>query len=1109
MAENRVGFDDLVKDYNLTSEEMSAVKAYYEHDNPDKGGLDKYVAKMRETNAIATSKKDVTEIPYDELQVAWGAVKDAKEGEALEAKKTLQGKSEELLAAVRPDRITEAAAPELSEWLEINNSLGKEDNAARNQAIGARLASVYEQYDKASGLAQVTPAQADEVSQANEALTKQFENFDPFQSDRPEFKNVKGFYSKLEFDNSDKSVDEVNKEQYMKDMAELAKREAISHLSTNADFLKLPAEQQAEMFNRVCAGFMEQGAVAIMVNEALSNLPEKDRKDHEKIAQIEQTTAQVLAQIDGTEKITIRNTAALGAYEGRMQAQEDLDKRIGQKIEKRGFWGKLKDKKKAFEQKHPKIAAVAKIVGNVALTTGVNMAFGGAGLAVLGAYRTYQAVKKANDERLAANEKSEDKQSLAKFLLKNPRHLVSITSNLASVALAGWSASAGLDANGLVGQSMKHGAGQAFDNMGQAMSNFGHHLTPSGLKDMFGDSNITNHSFGEKVGNMFNTDNALRFSRTIRSVGVAVANFGVDMAEIAKKDNKGKRGKMFFKALAKAGMTAGLVFATTPVENAEAAPTDGDHTDTPQEPQTPPEHVEDKAPIAHRGAVHYERPHIPSQEENISSPEPVVEEKPIDIEPQPELQPDPEPEEVRDEAYYDDEKEALSKGEEHKSLKQEINLSRKSEDNSVEDTVDSYMDNRVAEGELSEQQATETANLVKHELDGRDGNQNGQIDDKALSKGDVRRAMKEVDKTLEAMRNNADEIETARNVETTIEVDHSGGVPDTYSTDTKEAKFYNGMAAATQEMLNSGNDKNLLGVTLETGELSEQQVMAINLRHDELRGQGLSHKEALKQMLKDFERMGKYQEAQNFSFSNPKIEVLENGESKEQVSADKENAQSKEETQNHESAPTQENMQNGAQAKEEPLQRQTAESFKNDINNRIDAEATVGLQDAEKMANSTYRVELDKSGNRQIIGKDENGEVFKITEVRNLPQKAGERLDIYVDRLDVSKDSELYAKMHPNVSGLNHRDKLSAEAQADIAEMERIEHIRDGIASGKFHEVGAHESETKQRLTEAKTRMTTGKAVVNQPEERPTVKAKVEGESKVIDDVYRFRNRVR
>ena len=410
---------------------------------------------------------------------------------------------------------------------------------------------------------------------------------------------------------------------------------------------------------------------------------------------------------------------------------------------------------------------------------------------------------------------------------------------------------------------------------------------------------------------------------------------------------------------------------------------------------------------------------------------------------------------------------------------------------------------------MSEQQATETANLVKHELDGRDGNQNGQIDDKALSKGDVRRAMKEVDKTLEAMRNNADEIETARNVETTIEVDHSGGVPDTYSTDTKEAKFYNGMAAATQEMLNSGNDKNLLGVTLETGELSEQQVMAINLRHDELRGQGLSHKEALKQMLKDFERMGKYQEAQNFSFSNPKIEVLENGESKEQVSADKENAQSKEETQNHESAPTQENMQNGAQAKEEPLQRQTAESFKNDINNRIDAEATVGLQDAEKMANSTYRVELDKSGNRQIIGKDENGEVFKITEVRNLPQKAGERLDIYVDRLDVSKDSELYAKMHPNVSGLNHRDKLSAEAQADIAEMERIEHIRDGIASGKFHEVGAHESETKQRLTEAKTRMTIGKAVANPPEERPTVKAKVEVESKVIDDVYRFRNRVR
>ena len=908
MAENQVVFDDLVKDYNLTSEEMSAVKAYYEHDNPDKSGLDKYVAKMRETNAIATSKKDVTEIPYDELQVAWGAVKDAKEGEALEAKKALQGKSEELLAAVRPDRITEASAPELSEWLEINNSLGNEDNIARNQAIGARLESVYEQYDKANGLAQVTPAQADEVSKANEALTKQFEKFDPFQSDSPEFKNVKEFYNKLEIDNSDKSVDEVNKEQYMKDMAELAKREAISHLSTNAGFLKLPAEQQAALFNQVCAGFMEQGAVSIMVNEALSKLPEEDRTNPDKTAQIEQATATALAQIDGIEKVSVSNTAALGAYAGRMQAQEDLDKRIGQKIEKRGFWGKIKDKKKAFEQKHPKIATVAKIAGSVALTTGVNMAFGGAGLAVLGAYKTYQAVKKANDERLAANEKTDEKQSLAKFLLKNPRHLVSITSNVASVALAGWSASAGLDANGLVGQSMKHGGGQAFDNMGQAMSNFGHHLTPSGMKEMFGDSNIANHSFGEKVGNMFNTDNALRFSRTIRSVGVAVANFGVDVAEIAKKDNKGKRGKMFFKALAKAGLTAGLVFATTPVENAEAAPTDGAHTDTPQEPQTPPEHVEDKAPIAHRGAVHHGRPHIPSQEENIPSPEPVVEEKPIDIGPQPELQPESEPEEVRDEAYYDDEKASLSQGEEHKSLKKEINLSRKSDVNSVEDTVDSYMDNRVADGELSEQQATETANLVKHELDGRDGNQDGQIDDEALGKGDVRRAMKEVDKTLEAMRNNADEIEAARDVETTIEVDHSGGVPETYSTDTQDAKFYRGMAAATQEMLNSGNDKDLLGVTLQTGELSEQQVMAMNLRHDELCGQGFSHKKALKQMLKDFERMGKYQEAQNFGFSHPKIETLENDERQENTQKEDENASQIEMEQGDEYRPVQEDV---------------------------------------------------------------------------------------------------------------------------------------------------------------------------------------------------------
>lgn len=1113
MAENQVNFDDLVRDYNLTSDEMSAVKTYYEHDNPDKEGLAKYIAKMREENAVATSKKDVTEISYDELQVAWGTVKNAKEGEPLEAKKALQGKSEELLSQVKEENVDMTNAGELAEWLEINNSLNNKDNAERNKALGARLESVYAQYDKENGLENLTPAQAEEIVKTNEALSKQFAGFDPFESDNPAFANVKDFYNKLNIDNSDKSVDAVNKEQYMHDMAELAKREAISQLSTNAEFLKLPADKQSEMFAQVYAGCMEQGAVSIMVNEAMKKLSDEQRKDPNVKNAVEQASAEAFANMAQADAVTVSNSSALGAYEGRAQAQTIYDKRIGQKIGKRGFWGKIKDKKKAFEQQHPKIAVVAKVVGSMALTTGVNMAFGGAGLAVLGAYKTYQAVKKANEERVAANANSENKQSLISFLVHNPRHLISITSNVASVALAGWSASAGLDANGLVGQSMKHGAGQAFDNMGQAMSNFGHHLTPSGIKDMFGDNSMANHSFGERVGGLFKTDNALRFSRTLRTLGVAAANFGVDMAEMAKADNKGKRKKMFFKALAKAGVTAGLVFATTPTENAEAAPAETPHTDTPQEPEAPQEQVEDKAPIAHRGAVHHVRPHVvhhaaptPTQTPDLKADEQSVgTETPTQSEPEPE--PQPKPQETRDETYYNDEKESLAKGEAHKSLKQEINLSRKSDVNSVEDTVDSYMDKRVADGDLNEQQATETANLVKHELDGRDGNQDGQIDDEKLSKGSVRRAMKEVDKTLEAMRNNADEIETARNMEPTMEVDHSAGVPDTYSVDTKEAKFYNGMAVATQEMLNQGNGKDVLGAAMQSGNLSEQQVMAINLRHDELRGQGLSHKQALKQMLKDFERMGKYQDAQNFSFGHSKTEELENGESKGQAPADKENAQAQENTQNKEKAQSKEETQNGAQAKEEPLQRLPAESVKNDINNRIDAVATVGLQDAEKMANSTYRVELDKSGNRQIIGKDENGEVFKITEVRNLPQKQGEMLEVSLTRLDVDPKSELYAKMHPNVHGMKHFDETMAKLDAALAEDDYLKKIREQMANGTIREVGSHESETHQRLSEAKSRVTIGKTTANQSEEQTKLNAKVEAKNKGNDEVYLFSKR--
>ena len=104
---------------------------------------------------------------------------------------------------------------------------------------------------------------------------------------------------------------------------------------------------------------------------------------------------------------------------------------------------------------------------------------------------------------------------------------------------------------------------------------------------------------------------------------------------------------------------------------------------------------------------------------------------------------------MRDEAYYQEEKDSLSKPEDEKSLKSQINAARKDENVSVEEQIDTYMSSRVAAGEMSEQQGNEVGNLIKHELDGRDGNQDGKVDDEELSRRDVRRGLKEVDKTHE------------------------------------------------------------------------------------------------------------------------------------------------------------------------------------------------------------------------------------------------------------------------------------------------------------------------------------------------------------------------
>jgi len=120
------------------------------------------------------------------------------------------------------------------------------------------------------------------------------------------------------------------------------------------------------------------------------------------------------------------------------------------------------------------------------------------------------------------------------------------------------------------------------DNMGNTLSNFASNFSLSNIKETFSDGNLTSN-MGEKLSGIrkaFSPESGLVFARTIRTAGTAVATFGLDMADMMKKENKGKRKQMFWAALAKVGLTSAVVYATTPVGDAVETNTDTPHPDS-------------------------------------------------------------------------------------------------------------------------------------------------------------------------------------------------------------------------------------------------------------------------------------------------------------------------------------------------------------------------------------------------------------------------------------------------------------------------------------------------------------------------------------------------
>ncbi len=324
----------------------------------------------------------------------------------------------------------------------------------------------------------------------------------------------------------------------------------------------------------------------------------------------------------------------------------------------------------------------------------------------------------------------------------------------------------------------------------------------------------------------------------------------------------------------------------------------------------------------------------------------------------------PAAEDIRDEAYYQEEKDALGKHGDEKSLKSQINAARKDENVTVEEAIDTFMDNRVAAGDMSEQQGTETANLVKHELDGRDGNQDGKINDEELSKRDVRRGMKEVNRTLDAMKENADEVLTAENLQGGFEVDAEH--PDTYTSDTRDPKFYEGASKVIHEM-RSGDQpiQDVMKEAVVSGEITKEQATLMNTRYAELRREGLSDDASLRQMERDFDRMAKYHEAQNFG---SRAQETSNEISEPAVEAKQEPVA----TQTEEKA---------AEVKQEPVETKTEE--KSELQKRLDeAKERVGLpMDDGQTASAENTHALPNGGSYEVT---EDG--IKIRDVHVLGQ---------------------------------------------------------------------------------------------------------------------------
>ena len=224
-------------------------------------------------------------------------------------------------------------------------------------------------------------------------------------------------------------------------------------------------------------------------------------------------------------------------------------------------------------------------------------------------------------------------------------------------------------------------------------------------------------------------------------------------------------------------------------------------------------------------------------------------------------------EDIRDEAYYRQEQDALKAQGDDKSLQDKLVASKKDETITLTETVEKHIDEKVETGDLTQTQGNETENLVKYKLDQNDNKEHtadGKIDEESLGKKEIKHAMKEVKQVQKSLEQNADEVRVAENLQGGFE--HTENYSDTYTSDTHSSKFYEGNAKLAHDMRTSDEPiQDTMKKAILSGEVSKEQVVAFEQRYHELEGQGYNPDNALRRMEKDYNNMAENYRAQEMA----------------------------------------------------------------------------------------------------------------------------------------------------------------------------------------------------------------------------------------------------